>query len=177
MEEKLQKIENKLDIILKLLNHKGSFYKIIDGERYLRYLLNLAEEYEHSGGRVSLEEVDLLLEEIKKDNKLSEIEIKSLNYKFMNVICDTKISKRHLIPGVVNLDNTSRPQLVERKDNNLYYDLINEFYKLSKVPILLNTSLNIMEPICRNSADTISSFLQSEIDILAIGNSLIKKIK
>ena len=94
----------------------------------------------------------------------------------MNVICDTQISKRHLIPGVVNIDNTSRPQVLERKDNNLYYDLINEFYKLSKIPILLNTSLNISEPICRNSDDTISSFLNSEIDILAIGNNLIKRI-
>jgi len=101
---------------------------------------------------------------------------KNLNYKFMNVICDTQISKRHLIPGVVNIDNTSRPQIVEREDNNLYYDLINEFYKLSKIPILLNTSLNISEPICRNSDDTISSFLNSEIDILAIGNNLIKRI-
>ena len=101
---------------------------------------------------------------------------KNLNYKFMNVICDTQISKRHLIPGVVNIDNTSRPQIVEREDNNLYYDLINEFYKLSKIPILLNTSLNISEPICRNSEDTISSFLNSEIDILAIGNNLIKRI-
>jgi carbamoyltransferase len=102
---------------------------------------------------------------------------KNLNYKFMNVICDTQISKRHLIPGVVNIDNTSRPQIVEREDNNLYYDLINEFYKLSKIPILLNTSLNISEPICRNSDDTISSFLNSEIDILAIGNNLIKRFK
>ncbi|MDA7468495.1 carbamoyltransferase, partial [Candidatus Pelagibacter ubique] len=102
---------------------------------------------------------------------------KSLNYKFMNVICDVKTAKKKLIPGVINVDGTARPQLVEREINSLYYDLINEFYKLSKIPMLLNTSLNINEPICRNSKDTISCFLRSKIDLLAIGNNIIKRIQ
>jgi len=80
MEEKLIKIENKLDIILKLLNHKGSFYKMIHGVKYLRYLLNLADEYQHSGGRISIEEVRLLLEQVTKDKKVSELEKKTLMY-------------------------------------------------------------------------------------------------
>ena len=84
METKLQKIENKLDIILKLLNHQGSFYKMINGEKYLRYLLNLADEYQHSGGRISKEEVLLILDKVTKDNKISEIENKTLKYILQN---------------------------------------------------------------------------------------------
>ncbi len=102
---------------------------------------------------------------------------KNLDYRFMNVICDTKSNIRKSIPGVVNIDNTSRPQIVFKEINDLYYNLINEFFKLSKIPILLNTSLNIQEPICHSSADTIECFLRSEIDILVIGNHLVKRIK
>jgi carbamoyltransferase len=101
----------------------------------------------------------------------------SLDYRFMNIICDTKKKKRNLIPGVVNIDNTSRPQLVSDKDNKTYYCLIKEFYKLSKVPILLNTSLNIQEPICCTSEDTVNTYLNSGIDVMVIGNFYIKRKK
>jgi hypothetical protein len=83
-ENKLNRIENKLDRILRLLNHQCSLYKIIYEERYLRYLLNLAEEYEHSGGRISIEEAELLLKEINKDKKISDIEKKTIKYIYNN---------------------------------------------------------------------------------------------
>ena len=99
----------------------------------------------------------------------------NLDYRFMNVICDTKKDKRNLIPGVINIDNTSRPQIVDKNDNEVYYNLIEEFYKMSKVPILLNTSLNIQEPICCSSEDTVNTFLNSGIDIMAIENFYIRR--
>ena len=56
---------------------------------------------------------------------------KNLDYRFMNVICDTKKDKRNFIPGVINIDDTSRPQIVDKKYNENYYNLIEEFYKIS----------------------------------------------
>ena len=93
----------------------------------------------------------------------------------MNVICDVKQDKVNEIPGVINIDNTARPQLVIREENELYYELISAFYKISSTPLLLNTSLNIQEPICCNSDDTINCFLNSQIDILAIGKFFISR--
>ena len=98
---------------------------------------------------------------------------KKMNYKFMNVICAAKQEKVKEIISVINIDKTARPQLVSKEDNELYYKLLSTFYKLSDVPVLLNTSLNIQEPICCTSYDTISCFLNSSIDILAIENFLI----
>jgi carbamoyltransferase len=98
---------------------------------------------------------------------------KNMNYNFMNVICDVKQDKADEIPGVINIDKTARPQIVTRENNELYYELISSFYEISKTPLLLNTSLNIQEPICCDSEDTISCFLNSQIDILAIGKFLI----
>ena len=100
---------------------------------------------------------------------------KNMNYKFMNVICDVKPDKENEIPSVINIDKTARPQLVVREDNELYYQLISAFNKISNVPVLLNTSLNIQEPICCQSEDTINCFLNSKIDILAIGNFFISR--
>ena len=93
----------------------------------------------------------------------------------MNVICDVKPDKENEIPSVINIDKTARPQLVVREDNELYYQLISAFNKISNVPVLLNTSLNIQEPICCQSEDTINCFLNSKIDILAIGNFFISR--
>ena len=47
------------------------------------------------------------------------------------------------IPGVTHVDNTCRIQTVTQKQNFHYYNLIKEFYKLTGVPILVNTSLNL----------------------------------
>ena len=95
----------------------------------------------------------------------------------MNVICETKSNKSNLIPAVINTDNTSRPQLVSKNSNEIYYNLIYQFFKLTNIPMLLNTSLNIEEPICCSSIDSINCFLRSDMDVLGIENFYIKRIR
>ena len=46
-------------------------------------------------------------------------------------------------PAICHIDNTSRVQTVSKDDNPNFYNLINEFYKKTGCPMLLNTSLNI----------------------------------
>jgi carbamoyltransferase len=62
---------------------------------------------------------------------------------FMITSFDVAADKRHLLPAVVHADGTLRPQCVEASVNPLYWRLISEFKRLTGVPALLNTSLNI----------------------------------
>ncbi|MBW2662683.1 MAG: hypothetical protein JRD93_12005 [Deltaproteobacteria bacterium] len=77
--------------------------------------------------------------------------------------------------GVVHLDNTARPQIVIEKENPSYYKIINEFYKLTGVPVIINTSFNIHEePIVCTPDDAVRAFKIGHLDYLAIGNFLVK---
>ena len=60
--------------------------------------------------------------------------------------------------------------------NKKYYNLIKEFYNLTGVPILLNTSFNIKgEPIVCDPLDALRTFFSTGLDILVINNFVIKK--
>jgi len=99
----------------------------------------------------------------------------SMNYNYMNVTCDTKKEYINKIRSVLNSDGTARIQIVDQKLNKKYYNLIQKFQELSGYGLILNTSLNIQEPICFNSADSIKLFLKSEIDVLCIENYVIQR--
>jgi carbamoyltransferase len=81
------------------------------------------------------------------------------------------------IPAVTHHDNTSRIQSVSKETNERFYKLINEFYKLSGVPIIVNTSFNIREPIVNTPEEAVATFLRSKgsIDFLAIGDFLVAR--
>ncbi len=80
------------------------------------------------------------------------------------------------IPAVTHVDNTSRIQTVDKKDNPKFYSLIKSFYKQSSVPMLLNTSLNDSdEPIVESPEDAIRFFHKSSIDLLVLEDRMIKK--
>ena len=80
------------------------------------------------------------------------------------------------IPGVVHHDNTGRVQSVSKKINPLFYHLVNEFYKITDIPVLLNTSFNLNgEPIVMSPSDAIKTFYSCGLDILIIGNYIVQK--
>ena len=80
------------------------------------------------------------------------------------------------IPAVTHVDGTARIQTVSKEQNMKYWKLIKEFYKLTGVPVLLNTSFNKMgEPIVNKPHEAIECFLGSGLDALALGDYLIKK--
>ncbi len=85
---------------------------------------------------------------------------------------------KDVIPAVVHIDGTARFQTVNRYFNSKYYDLISEFEKITSVPVVLNTSFNIKsEPIVETPEDAISCFLKTDIDILFLGDYIVKKEK
>lgn len=87
-----------------------------------------------------------------------------------------KKTVRDKVPGVVHVDGTGRLQTVKRHWNQRYYDLINAFHKITGIPLVLNTSFNVMgKPIIHSVEDAISVFFTSGLDVLVIENHIIAK--
>ncbi len=80
------------------------------------------------------------------------------------------------VPAVVHVDGTGRLQTVKREWNQKFYDLIEAFYRLSGVPLVLNTSFNIMgKPIIHSVEDALGLFSTTGLEALVIGDYLIEK--
>jgi carbamoyltransferase len=95
---------------------------------------------------------------------------------FMTMAFDVVKGKEKLIPAAIHVDNTARPQVVSKKVNPKYWQVINEFYKLTRVPVILNTSFNKHGlPIVHSPAEAIEHLLWGCVDELAIGDYLAKK--
>ena len=87
-----------------------------------------------------------------------------------------KVKKPDKIPAVTHIDGTGRLQSVSKEVNPLYYDLINEFYKLTDIPVIINTSMNVMgEPIVNTPEHAYNMILKTDMDYLVMGNYLVKK--
>ena len=95
---------------------------------------------------------------------------------FMLAVAPIRPERRETIPAVTHVDGTGRLQVVERRTNPLYYDLIEAFEGETGVPVVLNTSFNLKgEPIVNSPDDAISTFLRSDMDVLVLGSSVINK--
>ncbi len=93
--------------------------------------------------------------------------------RFMTITFDCTDWMKEHCPGVVHLDGTARPQVIDRRDNPRYYRIVEEFYKLTGVPSIINTSFNMHEePIVHTPHDAIRAFKLGHLDYLAIGGFL-----
>jgi carbamoyltransferase len=89
----------------------------------------------------------------------------------------TKVKKPDQIPAVTHVDGTARVQTISRITNELYYDLINEFYKLTNVPVLINTSMNVRgEPIVNTPEQAHNMIVKTDMDYIVMGNYLIPRL-
>lgn len=88
---------------------------------------------------------------------------------FMNYCFTVKKEKRQELAAIVHTDNTCRIQTVSKSDG-LYFQLMREFYKLSGIPCLLDTSFNLKgEPIVETPEQAIIDFSRTKINSLFIG--------
>ncbi len=95
---------------------------------------------------------------------------------YMLLIGDVHEDKRDVIPAVTHVDGTARVQTMTEKQNPLAYRLLREFEKLTKVPVLLNTSFNIRgEPIVHSPRDAYECFVQTDMDYLFMGKFVLDK--
>ena len=94
----------------------------------------------------------------------------------MEKVAKVKKNWRSKIPSVTHVDNTARVQTVDKYVNSKFYNLINDFYKITEVPLLVNTSFNLNgEPIVCSPNDAIRTFYSCGLDILVIGNYVVEK--
>ncbi|MDP9138219.1 MAG: hypothetical protein M3N38_08575, partial [Pseudomonadota bacterium] len=89
---------------------------------------------------------------------------------FMTLAPRVRAECRDRIPAAVHVDGTGRIQTVERSTNPRYYGLIEEFGRLTGVPVLLNTSFNRTEPIVASPTDAVNCYLRTEMDVLVMGD-------
>ncbi|MFC1821658.1 carbamoyltransferase [Thermodesulfobacteriota bacterium] len=95
---------------------------------------------------------------------------------FMEKVYPIRKEKQELIPAVVHIDGSGRLQTVSKSINARFYKVIDEFRKLTGIPVLLNTSFNLNgEPIVCTPTDAIRTFFSCGLDYLCMGNYLVAK--
>ena len=96
--------------------------------------------------------------------------------KFMTITTSVKEKFSKNISAVVHVDNTARPQIIYRSDNYLYYDILTEFYTITGIPTLVNTSFNAHEePIINTPKEAIVALLSNRIDFLIFEGFIVYK--
>ena len=84
--------------------------------------------------------------------------------------------KRSEVPAITHVDYSSRIQTVHKDTNPKYHALISKFKELTGCPVIVNTSFNVRgEPIICTPEDAFKCFMGTELDILIIGNFLLRK--
>jgi carbamoyltransferase len=100
---------------------------------------------------------------------------KSYPCPFMTQAYTVRPEKRDAIPAPTHVDGTGRLQTVTREANPRYWALIREFANLTGVPVVLNTSFNDNEPIVCRPEEAIDCFLRTKMDVLVLGDILVRK--
>jgi carbamoyltransferase len=113
----------------------------------------------------------LLVADVVKDRRLPISEAQK------NLFGIDKLNlSRSEIPAVTHLDYSARIQTVHKETNPKYYSLISRFKELTGCPVLVNTSFNVRgEPIVCTPEDAFHCFMGTELDLLAVGNSILRK--
>jgi len=96
---------------------------------------------------------------------------------FMLFVYPVEPDKQAAVPAITHIDGTARVQTVNKDASPRYHTLIREFQKLRHVPMVLNTSFNVMgEPIVNAPVDAIRCFYSTGLDALVLGNHVIVKM-
>jgi carbamoyltransferase len=83
---------------------------------------------------------------------------------------------RSTIPAVTHVDYSARVQTVHRDTNPRFHQLLSKFRDMTGCPVLVNTSFNVRgEPIVCTPEDAFRCFMGTELDVLAIGNCMLRK--
>ena len=96
--------------------------------------------------------------------------------RFMLLVVPVRPEHHATLPAITHVDGSGRLQTVVRESNPLYYSLIERFGRATGVPVVLNTSFNLKgEPIVTTPANAHNTFMKSDLDLLVLGNVLVRK--
>ena len=111
----------------------------------------------------------LLVAPVKSDKKTGSSDSGLLGFEKLKVA-------RSVIPAVTHVDYSARIHTVDRTHNELFYELIDAFYKKTNCPVVINTSFNVRgEPIVCTPEEAYRCFMRTDIDYLVIGRYLLDK--
>lgn len=111
------------------------------------------------------EDANLYIEDLKEDAP------------FMIMAYNAVKEKKDVIPAVVHVDDTLRPQIVHEGTNPKYYKLLKHFKDLTGVGVIVNTSFNRHGlPIVESPKDAIQHLLDNNVDVLVMGNYFIERV-
>jgi len=108
---------------------------------------------------------------------LFDIPKKSMKYpaQFMTITFNMKKEWSDKAPAVAHVDQTARPQLVTKEGNPKYHKLLEEYYKITGLPLFINTSFNVHEePIVCTPEEGLYSLLSGVIDCFCVGDYICK---
>ena len=94
---------------------------------------------------------------------------------FMLQVFPIRPERRQQIPAVTHVDGTGRLQTVDQAANPRYYGVIDSFFQLTGVPMVLNTSFNENEPVVCRPEEALDCFLRTKMDVLVLGNHVIRR--
>jgi carbamoyltransferase len=94
---------------------------------------------------------------------------------FMLQVFPIRPERRAQIPAVTHVDGTGRLQTVDRAGNPRYYAVIEAFFRLTGVPMVLNTSFNENEPVVCRPEEALDCFLRTQLDVLVLGDYFVQR--
>ena len=96
--------------------------------------------------------------------------------RFMLLVVPVRPEHHATLPAITHVDGSGRLQTVFRETSPLYYSLIERFGRATGVPVIMNTSFNLKgEPIVTTPANAHNTFMKSDMDLLVLGNTLVRK--
>ena len=114
----------------------------------------------------------LFVNKLLKEKRINE----NVDYSFEGNMLDLLNKPRSKVPAVTHVDYTARVQTVSHDDNPFINLLLHEFYKLTNIPFLVNTSFNVRgEPIVCNVKDAFECFMGTNLDMLVCGDFILYK--
>ena len=96
--------------------------------------------------------------------------------RFMLYVAPVRPEKRSVLPAITHEDGSGRLQTVIKEVNPGYHRIIERFGELTGVPVIMNTSFNLKgEPIVESPAHAFNTFSLSGMDLLFLGNYIVKE--
>lgn len=95
-------------------------------------------------------------------------------YAYMLFVTPVRAAYREQLPAITHVDGSARVQTVSKEESPRFWTLLNEFGRVSGIPVLLNTSFNVRgQPIVRTPTEAVETFLFAKLDVLVIGNYVV----
>jgi carbamoyltransferase len=146
--------------------------KIKNRESFRPFAPAILEEYKQEFFNLNYESPYMLITKNLAEKFLVDLSTNNSNFKGIEKVNEI----RSELPAITHIDNSCRVQTVSKSRNFQFYSLLEQFYKITKCPILINTSFNVRgEPIVCSPEDAFRCFLYTQIDVLILGSFIIEK--